>query len=116
VEEFFEVSFIRQFALAFILMSLAPIILIVFSIYYFDIHSIIETKIPYFRLTIILVVLLSLAGYDVIRRNMVAFYFFIKKAQDIIQKDHAQKIYVNSSGDVRKTVDIFNQILVKNKK
>jgi uncharacterized membrane protein len=112
-EEFLEVSFIRQFALSFILISLVPIALLVYLIYGFNLNAYIENQIPYFRITITLVVLLSLAGYDLIRRNMVALYFFLKKAQELLQDRTDQDIHIRSTGDIKKTIKLFDELLVK---
>jgi uncharacterized membrane protein len=112
-EEFLEVSFIRQFALSFILISLVPIALLVYLIYGFNLNAYIENQIPYFRITITLVVLLSLAGYDLIRRNMVALYFFLKKAQELLQDRTDQDIHIRSTGDIKRTIKLFDELLVK---
>jgi methyl-accepting chemotaxis protein len=112
-EQFLEVSFIRQFALAFILMSLAPIMLLIYVIYGFGLHSLVEQHVPLFSITITFIVLLSLAGYDLIRRNMVALYVFVKQAQELLEKRLNQKIDVQSTGDIKKAIKLFNELIEK---
>jgi uncharacterized membrane protein (Fun14 family) len=112
-EQFLEVSFIRQFALAFILMSLAPIMLLVYIIYGFGLNAIIENQIPLFSITVTFIVLLSLAGYDLIRRNMVALYTFVKQAQELLQNRLNQTINVRSTGDIKRAIKLFNELLAK---
>jgi len=113
MEQFLEVSFIRQFALAFILMSLAPIMLFTYVIYGFNLHLIIKPHLPFFSITIVFIVLLSLAGYDLIRRNMVALHVFIKQAQEILEKRLNQKISVRSTGDIKRAIQLFNGVIIK---
>ena len=113
IEQFLEVSFIRQFALAFILMSLAPIMLFTYIIYGFNLHLIIKRQLPFFSITIVFIVLLSLAGYDLIRRNMVALHVFIKQAQEILEKRLNQKISVRSTGDIKRAIQLFNGVIIK---
>lgn len=110
-EQFLEVSFIRQFALAFILMSLAPIMLLIYIIYSFDLSSLVEVHIPYFSITLIFVLLLCLAGYDLIRRNMVALHLFVTQAQKLLQSRTKQKVEIRSTGDIKRAIKIFNEIL-----
>ena len=114
VEQFFEVSFIRQFALAFILMSLVPIVFLMYIVHNFGLYDIIEKQIPFFRIAIVLIVLLSLAAYDIIRRNMVALYLFVKYAQEVLNTRLNKKVNVRSTGDIKKTITIFNKLLEKN--
>ena len=114
-EQFLEVSFIRQFALVFILISLVPIALLVYIIYGFSLYNIMEQYIPFFRITVTLIVLLSLAGYDLIRRNMVALYVFVKQAKELLEKQMNQKIEVRSTGDISRAIILFNELLEKNK-
>ena len=112
-EELLEVSFVRQFALAFILVSLVPLILLVYIIYSFDLLTLVENQIPYFSITIVLTVVLCLAGYDLIRRNMVALYIFIIRAQELIQGRANQDIHVRSTGDIKRTIKLFDELLKK---
>ena len=113
LEYFMEVSFIRQFALAFILMSLVPISFFVYVIYSLNLGDFIEHNMPYFSLTMIFIVLMSLASYDLIRRNIIALHVFVVKAQELLQKETGHIIKVRSTSDVRRAVEIFNEVLKK---
>jgi hypothetical protein len=112
-EYFMEVSFIRQFALAFILMSLVPMGFFVYIIYSLNLGDFVEHNIPYFSLTVIFIVLMCLASYDLIRRNIIALHAFVVKAQELLEKETGHIIQVRSSGDVKKTVELFNRLLQK---
>ena len=104
LEQFMEVGFTRQFALAFILMSLVPIVLFVYIIYSFGLNALIENDIPYFNITMLLMVLLSLAGYDLVRRNVVALYLFVTQAQELLKGRVVHGIEVRSTGEVGRDV------------
>jgi hypothetical protein len=112
-EYFMEVSFIRQFALAFILMSLVPIGFFVYIIYSLNLGDFVEHNMPYFSLTVIFIVFMCLASYDLIRRNIIALHAFVVKAQELLQKETGHIIKVRSSGDVKRTVELFNELLQK---
>ena len=110
VDSFSSASLYRKFSIAFVFMSLVPIVLIVFIAYRFNMQTIIETQLPYFRLTILLMVLLSLASFDVIRRSMVALSTFNASAKEIANGKYNKRIDIKEDGEVGKIVASFNKV------
>jgi HD-GYP domain-containing protein (c-di-GMP phosphodiesterase class II) len=103
-------SLYRKFSISFVLMSLVPIILILFIIHYFNIMPLLEKQIPLFNITILLVVLLSLASFDLIRRSMVSLSLFSKSATDIAAGDYGKRIEIAKEEEIGRLAMSFNKI------
>jgi HD-GYP domain-containing protein (c-di-GMP phosphodiesterase class II) len=110
VDKLLETSLYRKFSIAFVLMSLTPIILILFIIYYFDIMPLVERQLPFFNLTILLVVLLSLASFDLVRRSIVSLSVFNKNATDIAAGDYSKRIKDIKDEEIGQLAKSFNKI------
>jgi HAMP domain-containing protein len=103
-------SLYRKFSISFVLMSLVPIILILFIIHYFKIMPLLEQKIPLFNITILLVVLLSLASFDLIRRSMVSLARFSQNATDIAAGDYGKRVEEANEEEIGRLARSFNKI------
>lgn len=107
---FSKVSLYRKFSIAFVCMSLVPIVLILYIIYYLKLAPLLEKQLPYFNLTILLVVLLSLASFDLVRRSMVALSRFSDNAKQIASGDYSQKVKVANKDEIGDLANSFNKI------
>jgi HD-GYP domain-containing protein (c-di-GMP phosphodiesterase class II)/HAMP domain-containing protein len=105
-----ETSLYRKFSIAFVFMSLVPIILILYIINFLNLTPIIEKQLPFFKLTILLVVLLSLASFDLIRRSMVALSSFSSNAKQIASGNYSQKVKVSDEGEIGDLANSFNTL------
>lgn len=103
-------SLYRKFSIAFVLMSLAPILLIVFIIHYFNIMPLLEKQLPFFNLTILLVVLLSLASFDLVRRSMMVLSRISKNAAIIADGDYSQRMESATDEETGRIVNSFNKV------
>jgi len=91
VDRLTTTSLYRRFSIAFVFMSLVPIVLILFIVHYLKLEPLLNKQLPFFNLTILLVVLLSLASFDLIRRSMVALASFSGNAKEIASGNYGQK-------------------------
>jgi HD-GYP domain-containing protein (c-di-GMP phosphodiesterase class II)/HAMP domain-containing protein len=103
-------SLYRKFSIAFVLMSLAPVILIVFIIHYFNIMPLLQQQLPFFNLTILLVVLLSLASYDLVRRSMLSLSRISKSATTIAGGDYSKRVEESAEEEIGRFASSFNKI------
>ncbi len=103
-------SLYRKFSISFVLMSLAPIILVLFIIHYFNIMPLVENEIPLFNLTILLVVLLSLASFDLVRRSMISLSKFSKNATSIAAGDYSKRVDEAKEEEIGQLARSFNKI------
>jgi len=110
VQSLSEASLHRKFAIAFVFMSSTPILLIIFIAYHLNMTQLIEREMPYFRLTILLVILLSLASFDLIRRSMLALERFSEHAKDIANGDYNKRVQVNDNDEIGTLAQSFNKI------
>jgi putative nucleotidyltransferase with HDIG domain len=110
VESLSGASLYRKFSIAFILMSLVPIILILFILYYFNVMPLLEKQLPLFNLTILLVVLLSLASFDLIRRSMISLSRISKKSAVIAEGDYSRRIEEAKEEEIGQIARSFNRI------
>jgi len=110
IDSFSSASLYRKFSVAFVFMSLVPIVLIVYVVYRLNIGTVIEVELPYFRLTILLMVLLSLASFDIIRRSMVALGNFNAAAKEIANGKYDKRVDIKEDGEVGKIVASFNKV------
>jgi len=100
----------RKFAIAFVFMSLVPIVLLVFIVYHLNIAPLIQEKLPHFRLTILLVVLLSLASFDLIRRSLLSLKRIDTYAQEIAKGHYDKRLDVTENDDMGRLARSFNVI------
>ncbi|NQT95108.1 MAG: GAF domain-containing protein [Candidatus Omnitrophica bacterium] len=105
-----ETDLYKKFAIAFVFMSLVPIVLLVFIIYYLRITPFLEEKLPYFRLTILLVILLSLASFDLIRRSMAALRRIDAYAKEIASGNYSKRVEIHEKDDLGRLAKSFNTI------
>ncbi len=105
-----ETSLYRKFSIAFVFMSLVPIILVLFIIRYLSLAPLLEKQLPFFNLTILLVVLLSLASFDLIRRSMKALSSFSSSAKVIANGNYGQKVKIAHKDEIGDLADSFNKI------
>jgi HD-GYP domain-containing protein (c-di-GMP phosphodiesterase class II)/HAMP domain-containing protein len=110
VDSLSSTSLYRKFSIAFVLMSLVPIVLIIFIIKYFNISSLLEGQLPLFNLTILLVVLLSLASFDLVRRSMLSLARVSRSAITIAGGDYAKRVEESSEEEISRIADSFNKI------
>jgi len=103
-------SLYRKFSISFVLMSLVPIIFVLFILYYFNITPLVERQLPFFNLTILLIVLLSLASFDLIRRSMMALSRFSKNAIIIADGDYNKRIEEVAEEEIGRIAGSFNKI------
>jgi HD-GYP domain-containing protein (c-di-GMP phosphodiesterase class II)/HAMP domain-containing protein len=104
------VSLYRKFSISFVLMSMVPIVLMLYIIHYFNIMPLLEQQIPLFQLTILLVVLLSLASFDLIRRSMVSLTKFSKRATDIAAGNYDKRVEESKEEELGQLAKSFNKI------
>jgi len=100
----------RKFAIAFVFMSLVPIVLLVFIIHHLNITEIAQEKMPYFRLTILLVVLLSLASFDLIRRSLLSLKQLDGYAKEIAEGNYKKRLDDTQRDDMGRLARSFNKI------
>ncbi len=110
VSKLSESSLYRKFSIAFVFMSLVPIVLLVFIIHYLKITPLLKEQLPYFNITIFLVVLLSLASFDLVRRSMVALSRFSSNAKDIAGGDYTKRVKVTEQDEIGHLAASFNKI------
>jgi len=103
-------SLYRRFSIAFVFMSLVPIVLILFIVHYLKLEPLLNKQLPFFNLTILLVVLLSLASFDLIRRSMVALASFSGNAKEIASGNYGQKVKVTNGDEIGDIANSFNKI------
>ena len=103
-------SLYRKFSISFVFMSLVPIALILFIIYHFNITPLVERQLPFFNLTILLVVLLSLASFDLVRRSMVSLSRVSKNAAIIAGGDYNGRIEEFAEEEIKHLASSFNKI------
>jgi HD-GYP domain-containing protein (c-di-GMP phosphodiesterase class II)/HAMP domain-containing protein len=104
------VSLYRKFSISFVLMSMVPIVLLLFIIHYFNVMPLLEQQIPLFNLTILFVVLLSLASFDLIRRSMVSLSNFSKNATDIAAGNYDKRVEESREEELGQLAKSFNKI------
>lgn len=100
----------RKFSVAFVLMSLVPILLILFIIHYFQIVPLVERQLPFFNITILLVVLLSLASFDLVRRSMVSLSRISRNAAMIASGDYDKRVEHAKDEEIGQLAHSFNKI------
>lgn len=105
-----EASLYRKFSIAFVFMSLVPIVLILFIIHHLKITPLLKKQLPYFNLTILLVLLLSLASFDLVRRSMLALSRFSSKAKRIAAGDYSKRVRVAERDEIGHLASSFNKI------
>ncbi len=110
VDKLTATSLHRKFSIAFVFMSLVPIVLILFIIRYLNITPLLNKQLPLFNLTILLVVLLSLASFDLMRRSMIALAGFSSNAKKIANGNYSQKVDVANKDEIGDIADSFNKI------
>jgi HD-GYP domain-containing protein (c-di-GMP phosphodiesterase class II) len=110
VESLYNTSLYRKFSIAFVLMSLVPIVLIIFIIHYFNIAPLLKRQLPFFNLTILLVVSLSLISFDLVRRSMLSLSRISKSAITIAQGDYTKRIEESTEEEISRIADSFNKI------
>ena len=110
VDNLTATSLHRKFSIAFVFMSLVPIVLILFIIRYLNITPLLNKQLPLFNLTILLVVLLSLASFDLMRRSMIALAGFSSNAKKIANGNYSQKVDVANKDEIGDIADSFNKI------
>jgi len=79
-------------------------------LYYFNITPLVERQLPFFNLTILLVVLLSLASFDLIRRSMMALSRISKNAIIIADGDYNKRIEEVTEEEIGRIASSFNKI------
>ncbi|MDD5504975.1 MAG: HD domain-containing protein [Candidatus Omnitrophica bacterium] len=110
IESLSTVSLQKKFSVAFILMSLVPILLILFIIHYFQIVPLVEKQLPFFNITILLVVLLSLASFDLVRRSMVSLSRISKNAAIIASGNYDKRVEHANDEEIGQLANSFNKI------
>lgn len=100
----------RKFAIAFVLMSLVPIAVILYIMYILDMSALLEKEIPYFKLTIALVVLLSAVVFYFVRRSIISIGNFVARAHEIAEGKYSERVKVNTQDDVAELAESFNKI------
>lgn len=105
-----EESLTKKFAISYIFMSLVPIIVILFIISLLQISPILQRHFPYFNLTILLVLLLSLACFDLVRRSMSALVKFARQAKEISEGKYGGKIETKEKDEVGSLAQSFNRM------
>ncbi len=110
VDRLTATSLHRKFSIAFVFMSLVPIVLILFIIRYLNLAPLLNKQLPLFNLTILLVVLLSLASFDLIRRSMAALASFSSNAKEIASGNYSQKVNVANKDEIGDIANSFNKI------
>ncbi len=108
-----QTSLYRKFSIAFVFMSLVPIVLLLYIVNFLYLTPIIDKQLPFFKLTVLLVVLLSLASFDLIRRSMVALSSFSSNAKQIASGNYSQKVKVNDRGEIGDLANSFNTLTDK---
>jgi len=103
-------SLTRKFSIAFIFMSLVPVSLLIFIIHILKITPVLEREFPYFRLTILLVVLLCLASFDLVRRSMISLSKFTKRASEIAEGDFSGRVHLKDTDEIGTLAGSFNKI------
>jgi len=111
IDRLAKTSLYRKFSIAFVFMSLVPIVLILFIIHFLSLMPIVEKVLPFFKLTILLVVLLSLASFDLIRRSMLALSHFNSNAKQIASGNYSQKVKVSDEGEIGGLASSFNTLI-----
>ncbi|MFC1807818.1 HD domain-containing phosphohydrolase [Candidatus Omnitrophota bacterium] len=110
IESLTKTKLSRKFAIAFVFMSLVPIVLTVYIIYWLKLAPMVQRQVPYFNITIIFTVLLSLASFDLIRRSMLALEHFSRKAKEIASGEYFKRVDVEESDEVGLLAQSFNKI------
>lgn len=107
-------NLMKKFAISYIFMSLMPIIFILFIVYLLKMSSTLQTHFPYFNLTVLLMVLLSLACFDLVRRSMKGLEQFATQAKEIAGGDYHKRIEVDEKdNEVSALAESFNKITLE---
>jgi len=103
-------SLYKKFSVLYVLMSLIPIILILYILYYFNAAPLLKEHVPLFNLTILLVVLLSLACYDLMKRSMLSLGKISKDAVKIAEGDYNKSLEESKEEETGLLASSFNKI------
>ncbi|NQT90400.1 MAG: HD domain-containing protein [Candidatus Omnitrophica bacterium] len=103
-------SLLKKFALAFIFMSLVPLVLLMFMIYLMMSIPYLREELKFLNLTIVLVVLLSVASFELVRRSIISLIKFTRMAKDIAAGHYEKRIDVDARDEVGFLEKSFNKI------
>ncbi|MFH1645567.1 MAG: HD domain-containing phosphohydrolase [Candidatus Omnitrophota bacterium] len=103
-------SLLRKFAVSFVFMSLVPIVLLLYLIRLLNIGALIEQELPYFSVTIELVVLLAVISFFLIRRSMKSLLDFTKHANEISRGKFNERVAVTERDEIGQLAESFNRI------
>lgn len=103
-------SLLRKFSVSFVFMSLVPIVLFLYIVRLLNIGDLIEAELPYFSVTIELVVLLAVVSFFLIRRSMKALLDFTRHANEISRGKFNERVSVSESDEIGQLAESFNRI------
>lgn len=103
----------KKFAISYIFMSLVPIVLLVLVIHFMGIAPLLQKHIPYFNLTLLLILLLSMACFDLVRRSMNVLAQFTGRAKEIADGDYHKRLEVKEKDEIGMLASSFNKITLE---
>lgn len=108
-----EESLTKKFAISYIFMSLIPILSMTLIIYFMGIAPLLEKHVPYFNLTLLLILLLSMACFDLVRRSMKVLAEFTGRAKEIANGNYNKRVDVAEKDEIGILARSFNKITLE---
>ena len=102
-------SLIRKLSVSFFFMSLVPILIIIYLINMAGFDSLTE-KIPYFRWTVVLIVILVSVFFAFLRYSIVSIINMVNIAKNVASGNYSKKININETDEIGQLAKSFNKI------